>query len=311
MNDGAWVLLAPAPALPALAPLVAAHAATREVRVMTADVPPARWQDRVPAGAAGVLLVGTRRRSPQTVLPGLFVPDADGAPVPAGWLPVTSQLPLAIATAARVLGRTTPAPVAVLGQREARYLHLADRLEHHLGATNVVRWTAERVTREDLLQGLGGGLGLAVYLGHGRPGGWAAYRGLRAEHLSAAALDAPLGALLSVTCWTASRWRVGLSFAESVVVAGAAAASLGAVRPVLHLDSVRLVVRLAAVLRTAPAQLGTLLRRALVDGGQVEMLASQYRLCGDPLAPLSGEPGAAARAHALYAPAPDEQLVAS
>lgn len=311
MSAGAWVLLAPRQALPVLAPLVRAHAAVRDVVVIPTEAPVIRWEDTVPAGAAAVLLVGPRRRSPQTVLPGLFVEDAAGAPVPAGWLPVTSSLPLVVATAVLVLGRTAPAPVAVLGQREERYLRLASRLEHHLDGVDAVRWTAERVTREDLLLGLGCGLGLAVYLGHGRPGGWAAYRGLRSEHLSARALEAPLGSLLSVTCWTASRWRVALSFTESVVLSGAAAASVGAVRTVLHLDSVRLVVRLAAALRSRPPHLGALMSDALVVDGQPEPLACQYRICGDPLTALAGEDTAMTRARALYAPAADEQLVAS
>ena len=311
MSDGAWVLLAPRQALPVLTPLVRAHAAVRDVVVLPMEALRSRWEDAVPSGAAGVLLVGARRRSPQTVLPGLFLEDSAGTAVPVGWLPVTATLPLAVATAVLTLERTAPSPVAVLGQREERYLRLAARLEHHLDGVDTVRWTAERVTREDLLLGLGLGLGLAVYLGHGRPAGWAAYRGLRSEHLSARALEAPLGALLSVTCWTASRWRVALSFAESVVLSGGAAASVGAVRPVLHLDSVRLVVRLAAALRSGPPHLAGLLREALVVAGRPEPLASQYRICGDPLAPLAAVDGAMKRAHALYAPAADEQLVAS
>ena len=84
-------------------------------------------------------------------------------------------------------------------------------------------------------EGLRLGLGVGIYFGHGRPKGWAGYHGLRASHLVEAAGE-PLGALFSVTCLTANRWRVGLSFSEAVVTGGAAAAAVGAVDVVAHMD---------------------------------------------------------------------------
>ena len=91
---------------------------------------------------------------------------------------------------------------------------LADRMEVRLGesgaALETLRWTAETVTRAHLVRGFRYGVGVAVYFGHGRPEGWAGYHGLRARHLAEAGGE-PLGAVLSVTCLTASRWRTGLA----------------------------------------------------------------------------------------------------
>lgn len=303
---GPWVVVAPRSTRSALRPLTSAHQRTRDVVVRHPKSLPAydEWQRLVPSGASGVLLLGDRRRSPTTALPGLFVPDADGRPVPAGWVPAVADLSHFVATAVAVLDRSEAAPIAVLGQRSQRYQRLSDRLVHHLGASEALRWGAERITREDVVAGLGSGLGAAVYLGHGRPSGWAAYRGMRAVHLSSLAAQ-PLGALVSVTCWTASRWRVGTSFAEEVVLSGAAAASVGAVRPVLHLDTTRIVVGLAHGWRTGADDIAGLLSSAFLDSaGLPTPEASQFRLCGDPLARVSGVTGASMRARAVFAPAP-------
>ncbi len=303
---GCWVLVCPPDAAVSLRPLVDAHATTREVRVVERAGPPAPddWPRLVPAGAEAVLLVGNRRRAPATVVDGPFVPSADGRWVPVGWLPATRGLDRFGSAAARVSRRRDPGPVAVLGQRSVRYQTLSDRLLHHLGEVEAVRWGAERVTREDLVAGLAAGLGVAVYLGHGRPSGWAGYRGLRAPHLLPLAGE-PLGFLLSVTCWTASRKGVGTSFCEQVVVQGSAAAGLGAVRPTLHLDNTRVVLALARALRSRPRTAGELVAGMLLQDGRPSPESSSYRLCGDPLAVLAGAPTAAARARRVRAPAPD------
>ena len=192
---GAWVLAGPRDAIDRLRPLVRAHERLRPVRVHVAE-DGARLGELL-VGAAGLLLVGHRRRSPRTSLPGPFVPDADGRLVPVGWLPnIGAGLETFARAAARVAGRARErvGPIAVLGQWEPRYLHLATRMEKRLEACadrfSVLRWTAERVTRDDLVRGLRYGVGAAVYLGHGRPTGWAGYHGLRAEHLQRHVLQA-------------------------------------------------------------------------------------------------------------------------
>ena len=117
-------------------------------------------------------------------------------------------------------------------------------------------------------------------------------------------LSSPLGALLSLTCWTASRRGVGTSFSEQVVLQGAAAAAVGAIRPVLHLDNTRIVVALAAALRGPAPNVGSLLRAMLLADGAPSAEAASYRLVGDPLASLSGADDVLARARAVFAPVP-------
>src|SRR5207249_2867219 len=180
---------------------------------------------------------------------------------------------------------------------EKRLAACADRF-------SVLRWTAERLTRDDLVRGLRYGVGAAVYLGHGRPTGWAGYHGLRAQHLVERGGE-PLGALLSVTCLTASRWRTGLAFSEAVVLGGAAAGAVGAVAPVEHLENMRWMLGLSRALERGETQLGPALLQAS-PGAPHE----PYRILGDPLAQLAGAPGADRRAAAVFAPAPDEALCA-
>lgn len=306
-DPGRWILVGDEAGRQALAPLARRHARTREVHVSRAALPTDErgWRRLLGSGAGALVVVGPYRRSPRHVLPGPLLVDRDGRAVPAGWVPGVRDLEGFVRAAVLVSARRDRSgPVAMLGQRTPRYQHLAARMERYLAAVPRVRWGAERVTREDLLAGLASGLGVAVYLGHGRPSGWAAYRGLRAADLEPLA-QAPLGSLLSVTCWTASRRGVGISFAERVVLAGAAASSLGAVRPVLHLDSTRVVVSLAEALARQPRDVGTLLQRTFVDGsGALLPESSAYRLCGDPAAMLWSADGAAAAADAVFAPPP-------
>jgi hypothetical protein len=299
--SGAWLLLAPAGAARELRPLVRAHERERPVRVLDGELVP-----ELIDGAAGVLVVGDRRRSPRNAVPGAVLTDSGGRPVPVGWLPdVRGQLARFAVAAARVLRRSEqPAgPLAVLGQWEERFLRLADRMEARLAPFPVLRWTAERLTQTDLVRGLRAGLGVGVYLGHGRSVGWAGYHGLRARHL----IDEPgepMGALLSVTCLTASRWRTGLSFSEAVVLGGAAAGAVGAVAEVRHTDNMRWMLGAAEALHDGEHQLGPLLARALP--GDRRTLAA-YRIIGDPLAPLAGTAAGARRAARIWAPAPEER----
>lgn len=306
---GAWLAAGPRAALASLRPLVRAHERERPVEVVyvaEGAIPQLEsLSDRL-VGAEGLLVVGDRRRSPRTVLPAPFLTDAEGRHVPVGWLPdVGSALPVFARAAAAVLARerSRAGPVAVLAQWNRRYLTLAQRMDANLRsggetAPRLFHWTAERVTREDLVRGLRAGLGAGVYFGHGRPSGWAGYHGLRAHHLTEAAGE-PLGALLSVTCLTANRRRVGLSFSESVTLGGAAASALGAVAHVKHLDNMRWMLGLAEALRDGEIRLGLALRRALAFRPR---LREAYRILGDPLAPLVGSPAGERRAGRIWAP---------
>ncbi|MGZ4408367.1 MAG: C25 family cysteine peptidase [Gaiellaceae bacterium] len=298
-----WVLAAPRAALAPLRALVREYERSREVRVV--DPAPLEVLREAADGAAGLLLVGDRRRGPRTALPGPFLEDASGRLVPAGWLPdLGAELELFARAAARVQRRPGPVgPIAVLGQREPRYLQLAGRMEANLRGRDappfqLLRWTSERITRDDVVRGLRLGIGAGVYFGHGRPSGWAGYHGLRAFHLVEAAGE-PLGALLSVTCLTASRHRVSLSFSEAVVAGGAAAAAVGAVARVAHLDSMRWMLGLAEALRSGELRLGPALLAAAPPDPRLQ---TPYRIVGDPLARLVGTAEGERRAARVFAP---------
>jgi hypothetical protein len=300
-----FVVAAPGAALGPLRPLLREHERVREVRVVEPGPVEALCEEA--AGAEGLLLIGDRRRAPRTALPGPFIVDPSGRPVPAGWLPdLGSGLDVFAKAAARVQRRSgPPGPLAVLGQWEPRYVQLAGRLEANLRRGGdppfpVLRWTSERITRSDLVEGLRLGLGVGIYFGHGRPSGWAGYHGLRARHLVEVAGE-PLGVLFSVTCLTANRWRVGLSFSEAVVTGGATAAAVGAVDLVAHVDNMRWMLGLADALRSGESRLGP----ALLAASTQSVSQTPYRIVGDPLALLAGTAEGARRAERVFAPAPE------
>ena len=300
-----FVLAAGRATLGPLRPLLREHERLREVRVV--EPGPIEALCEAAAGADGLLLVGERRRAPRTALPGPFLVDPAGRAVPAGWLPdLGPGLEVFARAAARVQRRAGPSgPLAVLGQWEPRYLQLAGRLEANLCRGGeppfpVYRWTSERITRADVVSGLRLGLGIGIYFGHGRPRGWAGYHGLRARHLVEAGGE-PLGALLSVTCLTANRHRVGLSFSEAVVTGGAAAAAVGAVDVVAHVDNMRWMLGLADALRSGESRLGP----ALLAASTRSLARTPYRIVGDPLALLAGTAEGTRRAERVFAPAPE------
>ncbi len=313
-DPGAWVIAGPAPAITSLAPLLAARRARQPVVILEGPVEgflaePAR---HLPRETAGVLIVGDRRRSPGTMLPGLFLTAGGGRPVPVGWLPdVGVALAAYAAAAARVLARPVEArSLVVLGQWEDRFLRSGLRAvrwaEKQKQAEQVFHWTADRLSRTDMLAGLRLGPALAVYFGHGRPRGWAGYHGVRAGDFAAPWAE-PVGGLLALCCENASRYRTGLSFAERVVLAGACGGLLAAVTKTRHEDNRRWGPALCEAWTdsTAPTLAG------LVQAAEVpEALRrhTPYRFIGDPLMPLAGAAGATTGAARVFAPAPDAAL---
>lgn len=249
-----------------------------------------------------MLLVGPSRRAPSTVVGGPFVSDRLGRRVPVAWLPLSGSPGNRrfAATAARVQRRAREkTAVAVLGQWHPQYLRVADRIEALLKPhLRTLRWTGDVLGREDTVRSLGSGLGLALYVGHGRPVGWVGYHGVRAHHFEAARAEAgsagePLGAVLSLCCRTASRKHVGLSYAEALPLLGVAAASFGAIGDTLHTDNTRWAVGLCDALAAGAQTVGEL----IVRGAPASPSATAaYRLIGDPMAPLSCTRRALARA---------------
>ena len=254
-----------------------------------------REQDKL----EGALLVGSARRAPATVLSAPFAVDRGGRRVPVAWLPAVSpdacrRFAAAAARVHRRRGRR--AVIAVLGQWHPRYLHVAERvaalLERRIAT---FRWTGEVITRERMVEALGSGLGLGIYVGHGRPVGWVGYHGTRSHHFEPFAGE-PLGALVSLCCRTASRRRVGLSYAEALPLQGVAAASFGAAGDTLHTDNTRWAVGMCDALAAGATTIGELVAQAAPSSPSA---TGSYRLIGDPLAPLASAIGAVARANAV------------
>ncbi|WP_074856792.1 C25 family cysteine peptidase [Nitrosospira briensis] len=292
----------PSQQLPYFNELVQAWRA-RHVRVTIAchvgPPPDARCLLNKLGSAEAVLIAGSSRRAPSTVLPGPFVEDRNGRRVPVAWLPLRTpdENRRFAATAARVHRRPAQqVAVALLGQWHPRYLRVTDRIETLLcDQMPTLRWTADVIGREDMVQALGSGLGLGLYVGHGRPVGWVGYHGTRRHHFDAWAGE-PLGALISLCCRTASRQRTSLSYAEAVPLRGVAAASFGAFSDTLHTDNTRWALGLCDALRTGAQTIGELIVRGAPP---VARAWESYRLIGDPLAPLASECLAVARAAAV------------
>lgn len=252
-------------------------------------------------GLDAVLLAGNARRAPATVLPGPFLVDSKDRRVPAAWLPLRdagSNRRFA-ATAARVqLRPRQQMAVALLGQWHPRYLRVTDRIAALLETrARTLRWTGDVIGRDDMLLALGTGLGLGLYVGHGRPSGWVGYQGVRRHHFDTLAEREPLGALLSLCCRTASRRRIGLSYAEALPLQGVAAASFGATSDTLHTDNTRWAIGLCDALASGADTIGELIVRAAPPSPAACL---PYRLIGDPLAPLASARAAVADALAVH-----------
>lgn len=310
-----WVVAGPPAALAALAPLIAARRTRQPVLVLPdgAAALLASSERMLPRGAEAVLVVAPRRISPRRALPGLFLPDADGRRVPVGHLPdAGADLAVYARTAAHVLERADQVgPVVVLGQWEDRFLRVGLRtmrwLERHAVAPASFHWTADRISRENMLSGLADcGPALALYFGHGRPRGWAGYHGVRAEHFTLPWRE-PMGALVTLCCENASRWRTRLSFAEALALRGVLGGALAAVTKTRHEANRRLGPALCEAL-TAAAQRPRTLAELILALPEAEWAETPYRFIGDPAIPLAGAPDGVARAERVFAPAPDDPL---
>src|SRR5690606_24037366 len=119
-----------------------------------------------------------------------------------------------------------------VGLRAARWLG------SHGHASNAFNWTADRLSRTDMIAGLRLGPAVAVYFGHGRPRGWAGYHGVRTAHFERPWIE-PVAALLALCCENASRYHTGLSFAERLVLTGVCGGMLAAVTKTRHEDNRR------------------------------------------------------------------------
>lgn len=313
-SERPWVIAAPASALAPLQPLLAARAARQPVVILRdqVDAVLANPAALLPPNAEALLVIGPTRRGPRRALPGLWVQDSSGHDVPIGWLPAAlPRLHTYAQAAARCLARPTEiGPVVVLGQWEDRFLRVALRtsrwFDRHAPAPSVFHWTADRISRADMIAALGTGPGAAFYFGHGRNNGWAGYHGVRAEHFPPT-WDEPIGGLLALCCENAARRGGRLSFAENLTLRGVCMGALAGAAKTRHEHNRQLGPLLCEAMTTGSAP--TLC--ALVSAAGLPKAfwqSTPYRFIGDPAAPLCGAVDSACRAAAVIAPAPDEPL---
>lgn len=288
-----------------LEPLLEAYAGRGfTVQRISSDMPDAESLQSAADQSDALLVIGSRKRSPRTALPGPVISRSDGTIIPAAWLPYAGaeRLRRFSETAAHLHRREAAVqPFAVLSQWHPQYLRLAGRMETllHKQHKPVFRWTSDVVYRDDMARGLRSGLAAAVYVGHGRPVGWVGYYGTRIHHFEDIPGE-PMGALLSLCCRTASRRRTPLSFSEAVPLSGIAGAAFGAVGPTLHSNNTRWAVSICSALQTGVRSIGELIVKALPSNPDA---IADYRLMGDPLSPLLGAESALAQAEkiAVYA----------
>ena len=274
-----------------------------EVAVLTDHPLPPGAVSEVADHVDAVLMAYPRHRAPSTVVPWPATATARGRRIPIGLVPDHRDSLQRFALAAAAVHAwpeqaTCETSIALLAQRSRRYLDLAGRIRRLLGDAgrppeSVFWWPADEVVRDDMTVGLGHGLAVALYVGHGRPSGWVGYAGVRAHHL--ADTVSPGAVVVSLACQTLSRRRVGLSFGERLVAQGSVAASIGAVSVTRHVANARWSLRFVDAVAGGAATAGELLVTAEPDleVGRV------YRLIGDPLAPLLDAPGARDAARAL------------
>ena len=252
------------------------------------EIPKEKLVSKIAGGFDAVMLVGDARYAPRTVIPRPFI-TSDGKKLPLSWLPVRNAGTLSkfITAACEVHSRKRHRiTIGLLAQRQPRYLQVADKLQYQLKELSrkltLFRWTSELVYPEDMLAGINCGMGTVIYLGHGRPVGWAGYYGIRIQHMVDFS-DRPAGTVMSLGCNTASQNKVGFSFNEHLVMEGIAASTFGAVRATLHTDNTRWAVNVCHSLARGVNTIGEL----IVDAAPMtKSSVNSYRLIGDPMAPL-------------------------
>ena len=255
-------------------------------------------------GFNAIMLAGNSRVAPATVISKPFI-TLDRTKIPVGWLPVKNPATLLkfVRTATSIQKRKKKAiTIGLLSQRLPKYLKVADKMENELkGQASRIksfRWTSELVFPEDMLTGINCGLGAAIYLGHGRPVGWAGYYGIRMHHFLDF-VNEPAGTIISLCCHTASRRNVGISFSENLVMDGISASAFGAIKSTLFTDNTRWAVNICHSLEKGITTIGEL----IADASPMSLSGvNSYRLIGDPFAPLfsSSEAVRAAKKIKIY-----------
>ncbi len=185
------------------------------------------------------------------------------------------------------LGSNSLRHVTILGQWDDRYLRLADQIEATLEKSAIAstKWTSDIILREDMVEGLGKGMGVAIYVGHGVSTGWEGFRGTGKKHFETPVFK-PVHALLQLCCSTGGRRYTNCSFSEYLFLKGKVLSTLCAVNKTLHTDNIRWAVNISFAMSKNIISVGELIVKSM-PGQQV---IKKYRLIGDPFAPLQTSP---------------------
>lgn len=230
-----------------------------------------------------------------------------------GWLRMdATALAAYAARAVAILRRAgqAPAPLVLLGPREARYQAALDEFEACAARSETLtplRWSAERIRKPPLLKALRLGAAAALYVGHGNRHGWLAYGGLGMDDLLAPAEpwspDETTALFFALGCGGAGPEGI----ADALVARGVAGAVLAPVGDPLHADNRRLAQALVDALARGYRTLPRLLEA--VGAPMAAMRGAGYVVIGDPGLGAQAASGALARGLGVFAPAPDATLV--
>jgi hypothetical protein len=308
--EGALVIVGPGSSIEGLQPLMDYHGKKRPVVCVetAANVPvdDEFWLACLTGTEAAVLLLYDERYAPSRAVSGVSVPAANGQRIPVGVMPQTPGLGLVarrIVTATQRRAEQPLGPVALLGERGlnvSRELTSSELLLDASGAP-VYRWDAERVLKPTLFSAIRAGVGIAMYRGRGTIRGWTGYGGIWSDDLQDNPTGLPVSALFALTCSSASRFRVSRSFVEACILKGYALSGLAAVGQTLTSSNRRLGDRIARILASERCRT---MADVVQNVGLDHAWLRRYRLFGDPLAPLAGDPAAIDNCNAVYAPAP-------
>ncbi|QCX01015.1 hypothetical protein FGM00_13165 [Aggregatimonas sangjinii] len=232
-----------------------------------------------------ILIFGNAKRHPKSACSAPFM-EKQGKKIPIAWLPFrnSEDIRCFADTVEAVHGRAQDdCIIALLSQRHSRFTRIVNRMNDILTDKVVpLRWSSDVILREEVVNGLEEGVGLAAYFGHGRPIGWVGYYGFRAHHFEEKQAE-PIGGLLSLCCKTAARKNNLLSFCEELVLNQNCAATFGAINSTLHTDNTRWSVGLCKALLQGARTIGEVIVKAMPQNASAYM---GYRLIGDPLAPI-------------------------
>jgi hypothetical protein len=286
MPKPTWTVAGPAAAIASLSPLIESHRLLGPVCVTESLTSVAEQTDCI------LQIGGCAPTDVFWTMPG-------GRRVPIGWLPGDRDLAIFAQSAAEVARRQAeglaPGPVVLLSQWHDRALRAADSIEALITLPKF-RWTGERVLRPGLLEGLCGGPGVALYLGHAVSRGWIGYGGIDAERLGEKSGN-PLGVVLSFACDTAKSDTNSRSFCEKIVLKGFCAVALGAADKVLHEQNLDLAHALCRVLGSERNLAG-----ALCSAEIPHQSLCGYRIFGDPAASFLGHSESMGVAAKVFAP---------